>query len=66
MLGKLFVVSLLVAVVALTASAAPEKRATCTFLGDAGCEAHCYLLNRQGGWCDDHNVCNCRSETIVG
>ncbi|WAR19677.1 hypothetical protein MAR_001515 [Mya arenaria] len=41
------------------------KRFTCTFMGDWACETHCYTLNRQGGWCDSRNVCNCRQERIL-
>jgi len=45
------------------------KRATCAIgdavgVGDLGCEAHCWALNRQGGHCNSQNVCVCRSETI--
>ncbi|KAH3803989.1 hypothetical protein DPMN_132261 [Dreissena polymorpha] len=51
MLCKLLVLSLLVATVALTASAAPEKRYTCY----TRCSSECPY----GGWCDSNDDCRC-------
>lgn len=41
------------------------KRFTCDalghWIGDTGCAAHCYTLLKSGGYCNNEQICVCRS-----